>query len=105
MAIPVIIAAAVLVLVLAFWLGRARGAALRNAGRVHSVPAYHGAFVMLAALVPLLVAALVAGWLGAADPVIALAAFLASVACAAWALSRLRADFAADIRRDGAHLL
>jgi phosphate transport system permease protein len=99
MAIPVIIAAAILALGLAFWLGRARGAALRYVGRVHSVPVYHGAFVLLAAMVPLLVmlaaAAMLTDGRGAADPVIAVAALLVSGACGAWALSRLRADFAA----------
>ena len=61
---------------LAFWLGRAKGAAMitpglkgaERIGAVHSRPNYHGAYVALVALVPALL--VVAGWSAVADGVI-----------------------------------
>jgi phosphate transport system permease protein len=50
---------------------------------------------MVPLLVMLAAAAMLTDGRGAADPVIAVAALLVSGACGAWALSRLRADFAA----------
>nr|WP_310522606.1 phosphate ABC transporter permease subunit PstC [Polymorphobacter sp.] len=62
---------------LAFWLGRAKGAAMitpglkgaERIGDVHSRPNYHGAFVALVALAPALL--VLAGWAAVADGVIA----------------------------------
>jgi phosphate transport system permease protein len=54
---------------LAFWLGRGRGRAFADAGQhvvgaVHSLPGYHGAWVMILALAPALLVLLAWGVLG-----------------------------------------
>src|SRR6476620_262076 len=55
--------ALVAVLVVAFaaaWVGFARGRRLRTAGRLHSLPVYHGAYAALWAAIPALL--LLAAW-------------------------------------------
>lgn len=96
MAVSIILMAAVLIGALAYFLGRSRGAALRKIGRVHSVPAYHGAFVMLVALASMLVVMVVSGLvIGSVGPLVLAGASLLAAAVAAWVLSRLQAGFAA----------
>lgn len=81
---------------LAFGLGRARGAALRSNGRAHSLPAYHGGFVMLAALAAMLVVLAVSGLaVGSVGPLALGFASLLAAAAAAWAMARLKPGFAA----------
>lgn len=96
MAGSIILMAAVLVGVLAYALGRARGAALRGIGRSHSLPAYHGAFVMLAALAVMLVVIAVSGLaVGSVGPLAVGLASLLAAAAAVSAMKRLQVGFAA----------
>jgi phosphate transport system permease protein len=71
--LPIIFAIVLALGVLAFWLGRRRGAAMVGGagyriGVVHSLPGYHGAYVALIALAPALL--VLAGWAIAGEGVV-----------------------------------
>ena len=79
---------------LAFWLGHARGAGLRQpgraAGRVHSLPVYHGVLAAMVSAGPGVVAAGITGFLVGPVPGL-LAGLLVACAGCAWVLPRLTA--------------
>src|SRR5689334_23227711 len=54
MTLGLALAAVLLVAVAAGWLGLARARKLRTAGRLHSLPVYHGSYVALWAAIPAL---------------------------------------------------
>src|ERR687887_2270439 len=60
MSLGIALAAVLVVALAAGWLGYARSRRLRTAGRLHSLPVYHGAYAALWAAIPALL--LIAAW-------------------------------------------
>lgn len=91
-------------LMIAFWWGRSRAVGLRlSAGRSHSLPFYHGAFLAIATAVPAAVALI--GWRLFVGPV-SMAGMVVAIGVASggawWGTRRISRDFRARNQVEGA---